>query len=555
MLDPLPQAPPDLGVVLSRLQAHYIRGVEPRQVFDALLPELLALTRSEYGFIAEVWRDAEGEPYLKIFTLTNIAWDDPTRRLVEQHRDSGLEFRNLRTLFGAAVRSGQPVIANEPHIDPRRGGLPPGHPPMRAFMGVPLHQGEQMVGMVGVANRPGGYDEALLGQLQPLFATVASIMGQVQLDRERRRAEMALRDSESLYRATFEFAPVGIAQVDLEGRFLDVNQRQCEILGRSAEALRRLRFQDISHPDDLPADLRQMRLLLDGRVDRYAMEKRFLRADGATVWTTLTVALLRDEQGRPLKIVSTLEDIGERKQLEQARVAAQAAERANRAKTEFVSRMSHELRTPLNAVLGFAQLLRMNSQEPLSEHQREQVQHIERAGLHLLGMINDVLDLSRIEEGALSLQPELLVLSTVVQEALALLVPAAQEGAVALQIEPSDERQIVRADRLRLRQVLVNLVSNAVKYNHRGGEVLVGWRVDGQRVRVSVSDTGPGLNPAQLGHLFEPFNRLGAERSRVEGAGIGLVVTRRLVQLMQGELQVESRPGQGSCFSVLLPLA
>jgi PAS domain S-box-containing protein len=555
MLDPLPQAPPDLGVVLSRLQAHYIRGVEPRQVFDALLPELLALTRSEYGFIAEVWRDAEGEPYLKIFTLTNIAWDDPTRRLVEQHRDSGLEFRNLRTLFGAAVRSGQPVIANEPHIDPRRGGLPPGHPPMRAFMGVPLHQGEQMVGMVGVANRPGGYDEALLGQLQPLFATVASIMGQVQLDRERRRAEMALRDSESLYRATFEFAPVGIAQVDLEGRFLEVNQRQCEILGRSAEALRRLRFHDISHPDDLPADLRQMRLLLDGRVDRYAMEKRFLRADGATVWTTLTVALLRDEQGRPLKIVSTLEDIGERKQLEQARVAAQAAERANRAKTEFVSRMSHELRTPLNAVLGFAQLLRMNSQEPLSEHQREQVQHIERAGLHLLGMINDVLDLSRIEEGALSLQPELLVLSTVVQEALALLVPAAQEGAVALQIEPSDERQIVRADRLRLRQVLVNLVSNAVKYNHRGGEVLVGWRVDGQRVRVSVSDTGPGLNPAQLGHLFEPFNRLGAERSRVEGAGIGLVVTRRLVQLMQGELQVESRPGQGSCFSVLLPLA
>jgi PAS domain S-box-containing protein len=555
MLDPLPQAPPDLGVVLSRLQAHYIRGVEPRQVFDALLPELLALTRSEYGFIAEVWRDAEGEPYLKIFTLTNIAWDDPTRRLVEQHRDSGLEFRNLRTLFGAAVRSGQPVIANEPHIDPRRGGLPPGHPPMRAFMGVPLHQGEQMVGMVGVANRPGGYEEALLGQLQPLFATVASIMGQVQLDRERRRAEMALRDSESLYRATFEFAPVGIAQVDLEGRFLDVNQRQCEILGRSAEALRRLRFQDISHPDDLPADLRQMRLLLDGRVDRYAMEKRFLRADGATVWTTLTVALLRDEQGRPLKIVSTLEDIGERKQLEQARVAAQAAERANRAKTEFVSRMSHELRTPLNAVLGFAQLLRMNSQEPLSEHQREQVQHIERAGLHLLGMINDVLDLSRIEEGALSLQPELLVLSTVVQEALALLVPAAQEGAVALQIEPSDERQIVRADRLRLRQVLVNLVSNAVKYNHRGGEVLVGWRVDGQRVRVSVSDTGPGLNPAQLGHLFEPFNRLGAERSRVEGAGIGLVVTRRLVQLMQGELQVDSRPGQGSCFSVLLPLA
>jgi len=551
----VPPLPPDLGVVITRLQAHYIRGAEPRQVFDALLPELLALADSEYGFIAEVWRDERGQPYLKLFTLTDIAWDEASRRLVQSQRDSGLEFRNLNTLFGAAVTSGQPVIANEPARDARSGGLPPGHPPLRAFLGVPLQQGGALVGVVGLANRPGGYDQVLLERLQPLFATVGSIMGQVQTDRERRRTERALRESEALYRAIFEFAPIGIAQVSLDGRYLEVNQRLCEILGRSADELRRLRFHDISQPDDLARDLEQLPRLLGGELERYTMEKRFLRPDGSTVWTLLTVALLRDARGLPMKIVSTLEDIGERKQLEQARVTAQAAERANRAKTEFLSRMSHELRTPLNAVLGFAQLLRMDAREPLSAAQQERVQHVERAGLHLLGMINDVLDLSRIEQGALLLQPGLLAVRAVAEEAVALLLPAAEEHGITLHLPPGADEAIVWADRLRLRQVLVNLLSNAVKYNRPGGRAELSWSAEHGRVRIAVRDTGFGLTAEQRAHLFEPFNRLGAEHGRVEGTGIGLVITHRLVQLMQGTMEVDSVPGTGTCFSVLLPRA
>jgi PAS domain S-box-containing protein len=553
MTDPVPHGLPDLGVVITRLQAHYIRGVESRQVFDALLPELLRLTESEYGFIGEVWRDDAGQPYLKVFTLTNIAWDDATRALFEAHKESGIEFRNMKSLFGAAVVSGEPVIANDPGADPRRCGLPPGHPPMRAFLGMPLHQGGVLVGLVGLANRPGGYDEALITQLQPLFATVGSIMGQVQGERERRRTEQALRDSEALYRATFDLAPLGFAQVDLDGRFLEVNQRQCQILGRSVDELRRLRFQDITHPDDLEGDLAQVSSLLSGKASHYAMEKRFLRPDGSVVWTRLTVGLLRHADGSPHKIISTLEDVSEHRQLEQARVAAQAAERSNRAKTEFLSRMSHELRTPLNAVLGFAQLLRMNTGEPLGVRQREHVQHIERAGQHLLGMINDVLDLSRIEEGALALHMERLMLAPVVEDALALLQTAARDAGVTLCCDEGDARARLWGDGLRLRQVLVNLLSNAVKYNHRGGEAAVGWREEGACLRITVRDTGPGLTTAQREHLFEPFNRLGAERSRVEGTGIGLVVTHRLVDLMGGRIEVHSAAGEGSRFSILLP--
>jgi len=546
----------DLGSVIARLQAHYIRGAPPRLVFDALLPELLALTESDYGFIGEVWHDPAGTPFLKIFTLTNIAWDEATRHHVDTQLDNGLEFRKLNSLFGAGVTTGKPVIANDPANDPRRGGLPPGHPPLNAFLGVPLHHGGSMVGMVGLANRPGGYHEALVQQLQPLFSTVASIMAQVQGERERARMEAALRRSESLYRATFESAAIGIAQVDLDGRYLDVNAHQCHLLGRSAAELRQLRFQDITHPDDLETDLQLLQALLAGRLPRYEMEKRFLRPDGSVVWTLLTVGLLRDAEGRPQLIVSTLQDIGEHKQLEQARVTAEAADRANRAKTEFLSRVSHELRTPLNAVLGFAQLLRLDGREPLTPRQREQVQHIEHAGRHLLGMINDVLDLSRIEEGALTLHIDVLPLAGVIDEALALLQPAAQQAGVTLQLGGGAEQLQAWADAQRLRQVLVNLLSNAVKYNRPGGQVTVTCAVqpDG-RPRIDVADTGMGLSAEQCAHLFEPFNRLGAERTRIEGAGIGLVITRRLLQMMEGELWVQSRPGEGSVFSVLLPAA
>jgi signal transduction histidine kinase/CheY-like chemotaxis protein len=421
----------DLGAVVTRLQSHYIRGAPPRQVIDTLLPELLALTGSAFGFIAEVWRDAGGVPYLKLFTHTDIAWDEATRHHVEQHREAGLEFHNLDSLLGAAVLTQQPVIANDPANDPRRAGLPPGHPPLHAYLGVPLLQGGVMVGVVGLANRSGGYDEALVQWLQPLFGTVGFILGQLQADRERA-------------------------------------------------------------------------------------------------------------------------------QLDDARVAAQASDRANRAKTEFLSRMSHELRTPLNAVLGFAQLLRMNQRDPLTPGQGEQVRHIERAGQHLLAMINDVLDLSRIEEGALALQLAPLPVAGAVQEALVLLQTAASDAEVTLVLQGGPPLR-VRADAQRLRQVLVNLLSNAVKYNRRGGRVIVSWSADSAGgaagCRIDVLDTGIGLDEAQRAHLFEPFNRLGAERGKVEGAGIGLVITQRLLHLMQGDLRVQSRPGLGSCFSVLLPAA
>jgi signal transduction histidine kinase/CheY-like chemotaxis protein len=231
--------------------------------------------------------------------------------------------------------------------------------------------------------------------------------------------------------------------------------------------------------------------------------------------------------------------------------ARDAAEEANRAKSEFLSRMSHELRTPMNAVLGFAQLLGLDPS--VTQQQRQSLDHILRAGKHLLHLINDVLDLAHVESGRMTLSPEALGVQDVIGEVVALMNPLAQRHQVRIETAAM-AGSVVRGDRLRLKQVLLNLTSNAVKYNRPGGWVrLSAERRDDGRVRLVVEDSGQGISEAGRSKLFEPFARLGAERSAIEGTGIGLSISKRLVELMDGRIGVESTVGQGSRFWIELP--
>jgi signal transduction histidine kinase len=258
-------------------------------------------------------------------------------------------------------------------------------------------------------------------------------------------------------------------------------------------------------------------------------------------------------------IVRTYTDITTRKQAATALLTAkEEAERANRAKSEFLSRMSHELRTPLNAVLGFAQLLQTDADEPLSPMQNARVQEMLRGGQHLLSLINDVLDLARIEAGALRLQLEPVDLAELIGDCMRLVEPNAAEREIKLQIRhgaPGPSR--VLADPTRLRQVLLNLLSNAVKYNRKGGQVDVSWQHETApgTVCLSVSDTGLGLSAEHQQRLCQAFERLDAQHSTVPGAGIGLALSKWLVELMQGEIGVDSTAGKGCRFWVRLAAA
>jgi len=239
-------------------------------------------------------------------------------------------------------------------------------------------------------------------------------------------------------------------------------------------------------------------------------------------------------------------------EIAERRRAEEEADRANRAKSDFLSRMSHELRTPLNGILGFAQLLQMES---LPVDQEESVAHILKAGRHLLGLINEVLDISRIEAGHLELSMEPVPVDDTLRGAIDLVRPLAAQRDIELGAEVAGDHRHVLADRQRLQQVLLNLLSNAVKYNRTRGAVAVSCEErPGGRLRILVTDTGHGISPDKLERLFIPFDRLGAEGTDIEGTGLGLSLSKHLVEVMGGTLDVTSQVGVGSTFAVELPL-
>ncbi|GAP36008.1 hypothetical protein ISF6_1848 [Piscinibacter sakaiensis] len=273
-------------------------------------------------------------------------------------------------------------------------------------------------------------------------------------------------------------------------------------------------------------------------------------------WVLVEATPRRDPDGlggHELTWHGYVQDVTERRALDLARAEAAAAAAASRAKTEFLSRVSHELRTPLNAVMGFAQLLEHDPREPLSEGQRRRVRLIHDAGEHLLRMIGDLLDLTRIESGHLTMEPQRVPLAMLARDCADMLAPAVDEARLALALPALDSPLTARADPGRLKQVLLNLLSNAIKYNRPGGQVEVTLSEAGGEVVLAVRDTGIGIRPEHLPRLFEPFNRLGQRSGRIPGTGIGLALTRMLVEGMDGRIAVDSVPEQGSCFRVHLP--
>jgi PAS domain S-box-containing protein len=351
--------------------------------------------------------------------------------------------------------------------------------------------------------------------------------------------------------------PIGVIYTNVAGDVIQANPRFCELTGYSENELLTLNKLDWTHPDDAAHEVEMGEQLVRGEIPMYRGNKRYLTKGGATVWVQSTVSLLRDSQNQPWRIVGVVEDITEHLRLEEAEHAREAAEASNRAKSDFLSRMSHELRTPLNAMLGFAQLLELDQRHPLTDAQRPWVVQIQQAGWHLLEMINDVLDLSRIESGNLRLQTDTLNLPDLVEATLAMVTSDAQARSIVITRELGAGTSALLGDATRVKQILTNLLSNAVKYNRDGGRVHVASRLSTPEiVEIAITDTGLGMTAEQMNDLFQPFNRLGRERSAVhEGTGIGLVISQRLAELMGGALKAKSVAGQGSSFILTLPRA
>ncbi len=425
--------------IIGALRERFITEPDPYTLFDSLLKDIMALTGSEYGFIGDIRHKADGSPYLKCYAFSNISWNAETSRFYEENKATGFVFEKLDNLFGAVVTSGEVVISNDPDNDSRSAGRPPGHPPLRAFLGIPVFWGDKLVGEIGLANRSGGYDQGVIEQLAPITAALSQIItARWQLE-ERDAAELALEDK------------------------------------------------------------------------------------------THELEAARDE-----------------------------AEKANLAKSQFLASMSHELRTPLNAVLGFAQMMQFDPKNPLAPAQEEHVENILDGGRHLLELVNGILDLASIEADQLVLYPDFVNAQEIVEECITFTAPLAERRGIDIidnfSAKPFGE---VHTDRMRFKQAFLNLLSNAVKFNRDNGTVTIdGAEHEPGFLTVSVTDTGAGIPEKDQSNVFQMFHRAESDAMITqEGTGIGLFVSKLLMERMAGGIGFESREDAGSTFWLTLPLA
>jgi len=378
-----------------------------------------------------------------------------------------------------------------------------------------------------------------------------------QVEAEQKQLDQRLRDQQFYTRSLIESNIDALMTTDPHGIITDVNKQMEALTGCTRDELIGAPFKDY-FTDPERAEAAITRVLSEKKVTDFELTAR--ARDNKETVVSYNATTFYDRARTLQGVFAAARDVTERKQIEhvlqeknvELETAKFTAEKANLAKSDFLSSMSHELRSPLNAILGFAQLMESGSTPLIPSHQ-ESIAQILKAGWHLLKLINEILDLAVIESGKVSLSTESVSLGEVLLECQAMVEPQAQQRDIRMTFPSFGSPHYVDADRTRLKQIFINLLSNSIKYNAMGGSVVVNsGPSEGGRIRISISDAGKGLPPEKVAQLFQPFNRLGQEAGGVEGTGIGLVVTRRLVELLGGSIGVDSTVGEGSTFWVEL---
>jgi PAS domain S-box-containing protein len=545
----------DLLAALGAAQTQFIREGDSRAVFEGLLGDLLRVSGSEFGFIGAVDHDSQGEPVLRLLAATDISWNAETRAFFAANREQGIQFTNMATLFGHVVTTGQPVIAGETGNDPRSGGLPPGHPAMQTFMGLPIFVGERLVGMVAVANRPAGYDSALAAFLAPLLSTCGTIMEAMNIERARKAAEqrldLAMRGAElalwewdvrsGVMSAEFPESPSGFGSPHKDGALSSFLERV--------------------HPDDRHFLVAAFTRHATGEAPVVECEHRVTNARGEYRWIlTRGTIVERDSAGRPIRGAGTFLDITERKLAEEERMRLEQQVRQSQ-KLEslgvFAGGIAHDFNNLLTAVIGNLYLLERGVNGP----QLELVQEARHAADRGAELVKRLLTFAR---------PEVSSDETVRLEGLlhdtAALARSALTPQVRLVVRRTQGDPEIRGSWTSLQQVLVNLMVNARDAMPEGGTLTMARRLVnvGPRHRwappdlprgryhlVTVRDTGSGITPDVVERIFDPFF---TTKEVGRGSGLGLSTALGIARAHGGWLAVDTAPGRGSTFRLLLPV-
>jgi PAS domain S-box-containing protein len=585
---------------LSVAFGRYISEENPQLLFEYLLNKLLELTLSEYGFIGRVLRADDEKPYLKTYAITNISWNDETQALYESQVNKGMEFHNLDTLFGACLKTQKPVIANDPGKDPRRGGTPTGHPDLNSFLGIPLLQGKDMIGMAGIANRPGGYDKHIIQQFQPFFQTCSNLIYAYTQFELRTIAENELRSMNEMFTAFLEAASEGIGFVDTNGKIQNINKKIVEMFGYSQDEL-------INQPVEILIPERYRKRHVDHRSGYIrnpfprsmgtGLDISGKRKDGSEF--PIDVGLSYINLGDGLQSMFFITDISRQKhyedslqqaheeleskvnertkELKQINLSLQAemesreqAERADLLKTQFVSDVTHELRTPLSILTLISGNLDMLYNQLDDSKRHQMIQEIRAHAQIMNDLIGDVLEISRLDDGRISKDRELLDLSQIVEEVINEQSPLAQKKQQALNFSATEHLHIL-ANNEHVSRVIRNIIHNAIKYTSEGGEICCeskkcvgGGPIDedwpgcdklsiGNWAGFCIRDNGVGISEEDLNRIYDRFYRVETQ-SNIPGTGLGLSIAQDLIYLNHGYIFAYSEPGVGSKFAIYLPL-
>jgi PAS domain S-box-containing protein len=633
-----------------------------RSLFKKMLTKMLHITGSEYGFIGEILHRNE-QPYLKTYAITDISWDAETQALYKKYEDVGMEFTNLNTLFGHTIKTGEAVVSNDPANDTKRGGLPKGHPPLNHYLGIPIHDKNNiLIGMLGIANKVGGYSERDIKFLVPIISLSSAFIASLKAE----EAQAHLSNHLNIYKDAIDAHSI-LAVTDGEGNITYVNQRFCEISKYSADELLGKNHRIVNsayHPKSFFDDL--WRTIKSGK--KWQGEIRNKAKDGTLYWVDTTIVPFLDENHKPYQFISIRNDITQLKVQEQelqnffrlsvelmcianldgyfikvsksfeellgytekellqkpfyhfilpedlenttfeiqqislgtksknfvnryvkkngsivllrwtaslnpegsliyatASDITQSEELQNRliesriemekakAKDDFLANMSHEIRTPLNAIIGFTDLL---SETELNTQQRTHIQIITSALKNLSVIINDILDISKLESGKLELEKREFSLENLAKQIIQMHSARAKSKNIKLMLSYDSEIPLlIIGDETRLSQILTNLISNAIKFTPEGFielRIVEKFR-DEKRCTISFSviDSGIGIEKSKLKKIFERFSQAEDYTTRIYGGtGLGLNIVKSLVELHHGKLDVTSTPGKGSEFIV-----
>ncbi|MBL8814321.1 MAG: response regulator [Planctomycetaceae bacterium] len=547
---------------ITLAQSRFIAGDNPDEMYRFLLAELLGLTNSEYGFLGECRYDSSGKPYLRASAISDVAWNEGTRRLYEQTSKAGFEFFNLNTLFGHILKTASPVIANSPQSDERRGGIPEGHPPLNRFLGIPIIHAGKLIGAVGLANAPSDYGTETIEFLDPVLTAIGLLMDAHEKDVSRQTTEQTLRETEDWLEETGKVAEVGAWRLDIRNKQLRwsahtkrIHEVPEDYEPSLAEAIH------FYAPEARPQIENAVREgIATGK--SWDLELPFVTAKGKARWVR-ALGRVERQGDEVVALYGAFQDVTDRHnaELEREKLHRQFLQAQ---KLESIGRLAggiaHDFNNMLAVILGHSEMALMSNglSEPISAHFRA----IQTAGQRSADLTHQLLAFARRQHAI----PQKVDLNRTAQRMLQLLRRSISE-AITVDWRPGKDLWTVSIDPLQLDQVLTNLCLNARDALTDDGRIVISTHNEtlsrttqmrssilpvGDYVVLTVSDNGTGISEKALQHLFEPFN---TTKPVGQGTGLGLATVYGIVQQNGGAIDVESRPDVGTTFHVYFPRA